>query len=125
MYSHFSQVASDYREIRTTDLEPIAFIGEILKGLPEVRAADIGCGAGRYDLLLFQHIDNLHLTCIDINDSMLEMVSDYLKAYEILRFKTIKADAGNIPLDDNSMDSIFIFNAIHHFNFVEFIEKSS
>jgi len=125
MYSHFSRVASVYRQIRSTDVEPIAFIGETLKGLPEVKAADVGCGAGRYDLLLFQHLNNLHLTCIDINESMLQQVSDYLTCHGITNCKTIKADAYDIPLEDNSMDCIFTFNAIHHFDFVQFIEKSA
>jgi ubiquinone/menaquinone biosynthesis C-methylase UbiE len=35
----------------------------------------------------------------------------------------IKADANDIPLDDDSMDCILTFNAIHHFDFVNFIEK--
>ena len=123
MYSHFSHVASVYRQIRTTDVEPIAFISETLKGLPEVKAADVACGAGRYDLLLFQHLNNLHLTCIDINESMLEQVSDYLKSHGITNINTIKADGKDFPLEDNSMDCIFTFNAIHHFDFVKFIEK--
>jgi hypothetical protein len=29
-------------------------------------------------LLLFQHVKNLHLTCIDLNESMLQQVADYL-----------------------------------------------
>jgi ubiquinone/menaquinone biosynthesis C-methylase UbiE len=125
MYSHFSHVASVYRQIRTTDVEPIAFISETLKGLPEVKAADVACGAGRYDFLLFQHLNNLHLTCIDINERMLEQVSDYLTSHGITNINTIKADGKDIPLEDNSMDCIFTFNAIHHFDFVKFIEKSS
>jgi ubiquinone/menaquinone biosynthesis C-methylase UbiE len=124
MYSHFSRVACGYRQLRTTDVEPIAFIGETLNGLLEVKAADVGCGAGRYDLLLFQHLNGLHLICIDINESMLEQVSDYLKSHGITNIKTIKADAHDIPLEDNSMDCIFTFNAIHHFDFLEFIETS-
>lgn len=76
IHNHFSKVAFNYRRIRTTDVEPIAFIGETLRKLPEIKAADIGCGAGRYDLLLFQYINNLHLTCIDINEHMLAKVSD-------------------------------------------------
>ncbi len=125
MYSHFSQVSSVYRQIRSTDVEPIAFISETLKGLPEVKAADVGCGAGRYDLLLFQHLNNLHLTCIDINESMLQQVSGYLTCHGITNIKTIKTDADDIPLEDNSMDCIFTFNSIHHFDFVKFMEKSS
>jgi len=52
MHSHFSRLASSYRQVRTTDVEPIPFIGETLKGLPEVKAADVGCGDGRYDILI-------------------------------------------------------------------------
>jgi len=125
MYSHFSRISSVYRQIRSTDVEPIAFIGEILKGLPEVKAADVGCGAGRYSLLLFQHLNNLHLTCIDINESMLGQVLGYLTGHGITNIKTIKVDGNDIPLEDNSMNCIFTFNAIHHFDFVKFIEKSS
>ncbi|MGR3309541.1 MAG: class I SAM-dependent methyltransferase [Candidatus Brocadiales bacterium] len=126
MLSHFSRVASEYRQVRTTDVEPIAFIGEMLKDFPEVKAADVGCGAGRYDLLLFQHIKNLHLTCIDINKSMLNQVSDYLSSHGIIDFEIIEANANdNIPLEENAMDCIFTFNAIHHFDFVKFIEKSA
>lgn len=125
MYNHFSGIAPDYRQVRTTDVEPIIFIGERLRRLPEVKAADIGCGAGRYDRLLFQHITNLHLTCVDINERMLKKVSDYLKSHGIDNFKTIKADANDIPLENNSMDCIFTFNAVHHFDFVKFLGKSA
>ncbi len=124
MYAHFSGVASQYRRVRTTDTEPMAYISEIVGDRPEVRAADIGCGAGRYDLLLFQYIKNLHLTCIDINNQMLKQASDYLKSEGITRFETIKANANNIPLEEKSMDCLLTFNAIHHWNFPGFIEKS-
>jgi len=123
IHNHFSKVSSYYIRVRTTDVEPIAFISETLRKLPEVKAADIGCGAGRYDLLLFQYINNLHLTCIDINEHMLLNASDYLKSRGINNFKTIKADADDIPLENNSMNCILTFNAIHHFDFVKFIQK--
>lgn len=125
MHRHFSEVASNYRRIRTTDVEPIAFMGKTLGRLPEIKAADIGCGTGRYDMLLFQYINNLHLTCIDINEHMLEEVSYYLKSKGVNNFKTIKADAIEIPLENNSMNCILTFNAIHHFDFVKFIQKCS
>ncbi len=123
MYDHFSHVASSYRHIRQTDTEPILFISEILKDLPQVQAADVGCGAGRYDLLLFQHVKNLHLTCIDLNESMLQQVSDYLTHHHISQFETLRANGNEIPLDDRSMDCVLTFNAIHHFDLVQFIEN--
>ena len=125
MYDHFSRVAPSYREIRTTDIEPISVISGALKGPDEVRVADIGCGGGRYDLLLFQHIDNLHLTCIDINESMLKQTSDYLRSHQVTNFKTLLAMAETFPLEDGSMDGLITFNAIHHFDFVRFVERAA
>ena len=121
MYNHFSKIAPDYRQVRPTDTEPIVFISEYLREFHEVKAADIRCGAGRYDLLLFQHIRHLHLTCIDNNEHMLEKVSDYLLSKGIDNFLTIKADANDVPLENNSMDCIFTFNAVHHFYFTKFL----
>ena len=125
MHRHFSQVAPSYRQVRTTDPEPIQFIGEVLKGLSQVKAADVGCGAGRYDQLLFQYLDCLRLTSIDVNKSMLKQAADYLTHHDIIDFKTISADGKNIPLKSNSMDCVFTFNAVHHFDFQKFIEESA
>ncbi len=123
--SHFSRVATLYNDLRTTDLEPIAFIRDRFNGAHSIEAADIGCGAGRYCLKLFQHLDILHLTCIDVNESMLEQASNCLRTAGITNFKTIKSPAEDIPLADSSMDYIFSFNAIHHFDFVKFIKKAA
>ena len=67
MHGHFAKVAGVYRELRTTDEEPILHIRDHLAGRPAVTAADIGCGAGRYDLLLFRHLPNLCLACLDVS----------------------------------------------------------
>ena len=124
MDDHFSHVAPSYRQIRQTDAEPILFISERLKDLPHVQAADVGCGAGRYDLLLFRHVKNLHLTCIDLNESMLQQVSDYLTRHHVSRFETLRANGNEIPLDDQSMDCVLTFNAVHHFDLVGFLENA-
>jgi SAM-dependent methyltransferase len=124
MYDHFSTVASAYREIRTTDIEPISVISGTLRGLPGVRLADVGCGTGRYDLLLSQHIDDLQLTCIDVNESMLAQASEYLHQHEVTNFKTVQSTAETLPLETGSVDGITTFNAIHHFDFVRFVEEA-
>ena len=49
MSQHFSNVAKKYRNLRTTDSEPISLIVDKLKNLDHVEAVDVGCGAGRYD----------------------------------------------------------------------------
>jgi ubiquinone/menaquinone biosynthesis C-methylase UbiE len=125
MYNHFSQLAPCYRDLRITDVEPVAFIGETLKIFSEVKAADVGCGDGRYDLLLFQHLNNLHLSCIDTNAPMLEHVSDYLTNHNLTQFETIQAGAEDFPLKNNSMDCVLTFNAVHHFDFLKFLEKAA
>ena len=124
MYEHFSHVALSYRHIRRTDPDPILFISEILKDYPRVKAADVGCGAGRYDLLLFQHLNNLHLTCIDVNESMLQQVAEYLTHHQCLRFQTLRANGNDIPLEDHSLDCVFTFNAIHHFDLIQFVRNA-
>lgn len=124
MYEHFSRVAPSYRHVRRTDPEPILFISETLKDYPRINAADVGCGAGRYDLLLFQHLNNLHLTCIDVNESMLQQVAEYLTHHQCLRFQTLRANGNDIPLEDHSLDCVFTFNAIHHFDLIQFIRNA-
>ncbi len=125
MNDHFSRLATSYNDLRTTDLEPLAFIKDRVNNNHSIEAADIGCGAGRYCLKFLQHLDILHLTCVDVNESMLEQTADYLGAAGITNFKTVKSRAEDVPLADDSMDCIFSFNAIHHFDFVAFMEKAA
>ncbi len=125
MYTHFSRVAPRYRQVRITDAEPVDFIRETLRDLPEIKAADVGCGDGRYDLLLFRYIKNLYLICVDINESMLKRASDYLRSHGIANFSTLRADAGIFSSEDHSLDCIFSFNAVHHFDFIRFVKNCS
>lgn len=125
MEKHFSEIAPSYRDVRITDLQPIQFISKRLKELGIIRAADIGCGTGRYDMLLFKHLDNLHLTCIDSNEAMLKQTSAYLEGNGITNFFTVKANANNLPFLDSLMDCVFTFNAVHHFDFHRFLEETA
>jgi hypothetical protein len=61
MYNHFRNLSCIYNELRTTDLEPIMFICEKLQNWNNLKGAAIGCGAGRYDLLLLKHQPDLHI----------------------------------------------------------------
>lgn len=126
IHHHFSRIAHRYRDLRTTDLEPILFIQKKLQRKSKIMAANVGCGAGRYDLKLFRHLGKkLFLYCIDANEEMLKHLKDFLAKHEIGDFKTIKANAEKIPLADNSLDCIFTFNAIHHFKPLDFLKESS
>ena len=124
MHDHFSRVAPTYREIRTTDIEPISLISGALRGFSDIRIADVGCGGGRYNLLLFQQIDNLHLTCVDANQSMLEQAVQYLRSHDVANFEAVHATAETLPLENHSLHGLTTFNAIHHFEFPRFIERA-
>ena len=126
IHHHFSRIAQKYKDIRTTDLEPILFIKKKLEGLSEVEAADVGSGVGRYDIELFNHLGKrLSLTCIDSNDDMLKELTKNLKEHKIENFNTIKAQADFLPLSNNSLDCIVTFNAVHHFELSGFLQEAS
>ncbi len=124
MQSHFSRIASAYRDLRTTDIEPILFIKERLEGREHLKAADVGCGDGRYGLLLFHHLPNLHLTCVDINPKMLKEAESYFTANGFHNFETLVSSIENLSLKERSLDCIFTFNAVHHFDFNNFLQKA-
>ncbi len=121
---HFAEVAGVYREMRTTDDEPIIYIRDQLAGRPAVAAADVGCGAGRYDLLLFRNLTNLRLTCVDASQEMLTQLSGHLEANDIQDFETTNATVEEMEFEDGSLDCVFTFNAVHHFDFALFLAKA-
>ncbi len=124
MQGHFAKVAAVYREMRTTDAEPIHHIRDQLAGRHAVTAADIGCGAGRYDLLLFRHLIKLRLACLDASREMLSQASRHLKRNGICNFETINASVEEMVFEDESLDCVFTFNAVHHFDFPLFLVKA-
>jgi len=126
MHHHFSGVARKYRGLRTTDIEPLLFIKEQLGKLRKLEAADVGCGTGRYDLKFFRYLgERLYLHCIDSNEEMLKQLNEYLGQHKIKNFTTVKAIASDLPLKDDSIDCVFTFNAIHHFQPLGFLSETS
>ena len=121
---HFAKVADVYREMRTTDEEPILYIRDQLAGRPAVTAADIGCGAGRYDPLLFRHLPNLRLACLDVSPEMLAQLSRHLGRNGIHDFEMINVSVEEMAFEDESLDCVFTFNAVHHFDFSLFLAKA-
>lgn len=125
MHEHFTQIAASYNELRTTDLEPIRYIQEKLQGRTSLRAADIGCGGGRYDLHLLQSLPGLHLTCVDINEAMLEETARFLKSHGQDNFDLLRADGRELRLADKSLDCILTFNTIHHLDPLVFLNQAT
>lgn len=124
MFDHFAEVSSAYRDLRTTDEAPIVYIRDALPDSENIRVADIGCGAGRYDLLLFKHLRGLRLTCVDVNASMLEQLSSYLAGNGVDNFQTVASRIEDLDLGEETQDCVVTFNAVHHFDFPTFLEKT-
>lgn len=123
-YTHFSKIAPQYRELRSTDTNQIEYIASKLDASKALTAADVGCGAGRYDYLLFRSLGEcLRLFCVDQNEAMLEQLDSYLRDKRIARFETIVAPADHIPLESVSLDCLLTFNAVHHFPLRRFLEE--
>ncbi len=125
MHAHFSKVAPTYNEIRTTDPEPILYIKERLIDRDLIQAIDIGCGSGRYDLLLCNTISGIELICSDVNESMIMETNRYLKSHGVENFSTLHGDISMLELEYESMDCVLTFNAIHHFEPVTFLCKAA
>lgn len=126
IHQHFSRIAPKYRNFRITDPEPVVFIAKELEKLVSIKAVDVGCGAGRYDLLLCRYIGGkLHLACADNNSNMLEALDEYLIKHGISNFISVHSKAEDLPFPRNSLDCVCTFNAIHHFNLLEFLHESA
>jgi len=124
MYDHFSKIASKYRTVRTTDTKPILHIKNRLNGKTKITLADVGCGDGRYSLELLRCLgDDCFLHCIDSNEDMLSHLKDYLNEQNTLNFCIRQGDANRLPLENDSMDCIVTFNAIHHFDIQMFLAE--
>jgi len=125
VYRHFSEIASKYRKLRTTDSEPILRIKNQLNGKSRINMADIGCGDGRYSIELLRALgDKCYIHCIDYNEDMLRYLKDYLTEQNTVNFCVRPGDANRLPLENNSMDCIVTFNAIHHFDIAKFLGET-
>jgi len=126
IHEHFSEIASKYRDLRVLDLEPVLYICRQFNGMSKIQGLDVGCGTGRYDLLLFQNLgERLYLHCIDNNEGMLNQLIHYLQEKKVKNFETKCCLARSLPFEDKSLDCVFSFNAIHHLEILDFLSEVS
>jgi len=124
---HFRKIAPLYQSLRITDEEPITYIVHQLKSLTAIKAADIGCGTGRYTQLLFRHLRDkiTFIYGIDYCAKMLRQFNRRFAEDGIRLAGTIKASAMCLPLSDESLNCIFTFNAVHHFALLELLHETA
>ncbi|MBA4718120.1 MAG: class I SAM-dependent methyltransferase [Nitrosopumilus sp.] len=111
--------------MRTLDTKPILYIKDKLKEKAKISMADIGCGDGRYSLEFLRCFDNsFYIHCIDNNENMLKSLEYHLVEQNITNFCVRQSDANRLPLENDSIDCIVTFNAIHHFDVPKFLSES-
>ena len=126
IHKHFSEIASEYRDLRVLDFEPVLYICRQFDGMPKIQGLDVGCGTGRYDLALFHNLgERLFLHCIDNNEEMLNQLIHYLQEKKVKNFETKCCFARSLPFEDKSLDCVFSFNAIHHLEILDFLSEVS
>jgi len=126
IHLHFSKIADKYKDLRTTDPEPILLIRKKLRAPPQIEAADVGCGVGRYCSKLFDYFGGrLYLVCIDYCRGMLSQLVNDLKEKKIRDFVAINASGDALPLSTCCVDAVFSFNSVHHFEISKFLKESS
>ncbi len=125
--NHFQKIAPIYGSLRTTDIEPVMYIVRRLKSLVFVNALDIGCGMGRYTTLLCKHLKNRmsSIYVIDYNDKMLEQLNQCFAQESVQASGIIRGSAMHLPIRCGSLNSIFTFNAIHHFALEKFLLEAA
>lgn len=119
--SHFEHVAPVYTNNRTTDLAPIEYIGAQLSLSPLLRGIDFGCGSGRYALALTRALPSLQLVCVDRCKRMLTTFYTALSWRDQKQHHLLQADASNPGIQEQTMDCVFSFNAIHHLDLARFL----
>jgi ubiquinone/menaquinone biosynthesis C-methylase UbiE len=77
---------------------------------PDARGFDLGCGSGRWALLVAPRVGELH--CIDPSAAALDVARRNLHSHGNCRFHLAGVD--QIPLPDNSMDFGYSLGVLHH-----------
>ena len=122
---HFSKITSNYKELRTTDVDYIEYIKKLLVKKSNINIADVGCGDGCYSLEILKSFKNCYLHCIDFNENMIEHLKNYLTKKKFTNFCARAGDASKLSLENDSVDSIMTLNAIHHFDLDKFFSESN
>lgn len=113
--SHVTHIVKNFRDLGTNDSEPVSVILDKMNRLRRIEAVDIGCGAGRYDMLLYRFLgEKLQLTCLDADEDTQNNLTTYLDRHGVRTFSTKKSDAESMPFTGSSIDCLFTFNGVHH-----------
>jgi SAM-dependent methyltransferase len=122
MRRHFTETATTYRRLRTTDSEPL---DSVIRHLPPatIVVADVGTGTGRYaERLLVRLRTGSRVVALDQSEAMLAaLVRESRHGWSLV---PARAAAHTLPLRARSLDALTTFNAVHHFDLEGFLREA-
>ncbi len=77
---------------------------------PDAVGLDVGCGSGRWSVMVAPKVGHLHL--LDASEEALAVARQNLSGASNVSFHV--ASVGNIPLEDSSLDFAFSLGVLHH-----------
>jgi SAM-dependent methyltransferase len=77
---------------------------------PDSVGIDIGCGSGRWAMLVAPRVGHLHL--VDPSDEALKVAQKNLAAYKNVTFHL--ASVAALPVNDRSLDFAYALGVLHH-----------
>src|SRR5262245_36872649 len=120
---HFTQVASVYESLRTTDEAPVQWLRQLLPERP-ITGVDVGCGTGRYSKLLRALLpEGSLLIAADISAAMLAelQASNHGRSW----VAPLLSGAEGLPIRTGSLDLVTSFNSVHHFDLSRFLADAA
>ena len=128
MENHFERVASTYTNVRDTDPDVIdAIINSFPRVDHAIDIAEIGCGSGRYSVLITARLAGcLRLFCCDYSSAMLAECTKYMSQRSpSSRICYCQLDANDLPFADSSFDAVVTMNAVHLFDLDRFVADAA
>lgn len=82
---------------------------------------DVGAGIGWVECYILTRLKNVNLIALECNDDLFVGLgrSNELKKHHNCDFISLIADMHNIPIAENSIDIVFMVDALHHFSHME------
>ena len=112
----FGREWSAFDQTGLSDAERLAMFGDYFRIFPWAMlpegavGADIGCGSGRWALLVAPRVGLLH--CVDASEEALAVSRSNLAAMHNVRFHHASVDA--LPFPDGSLDFGYSLGVLHH-----------